>query len=426
MTTFPTSTPVSSTSLINGNSFMEDGNALVSPVTPEEDTSPLLPVNLNATGYEKAEQHRGNALALENLLNRVLRGYLVEERADDDHRKRHEQRTHEQMLALEKQAADARTRIRQINESELPAVQDQLAELDGEILQIRKDEAAGLRDPNHLDRVKLWLYGGITLLATGAVYLFYVSSFYSAFYRDLASELIAAGPEGQTGVLAAIFAAKAYQTFDFHWVGPVFLFAFGMFLHVLLEMPGRWAKAGLVVLILGMLGLDGLLAFFVENKQYSVKLMMGMAKETDAHSAWAEPIFWVVIVLGFGTALVWSGLLHAWMNEVSKKDVRRITALDIAHRRDRQIPLKARITDLKTQLLELEGQIARLELDIKALLESQQAVVFSPSELEKYVTDFYDGWLTYVNNRMSNEASLRDACDAVLKAFYAQHLSSEQ
>lgn len=410
-----------STTLYTEPTPLTADTAVTSPM-PDPETEPLPPVNLNAVGYEKAERHRGNALALDNLLNRVLRGYLVEERNDDDRRQRHEQRTDEQILDLEKKAADARMRIRQINESEMPAVQDQLAELDDEILQIRKDEAAGLRDPNHLDRMKLRLFGLATLLGTLFVYLFYVSSFYSGFLRDVATEMQAAGPDGQSAVLSAIFSKQAFVTLHFHWAGPLLLFVFGIGLHVLWDIPGWLGKVGFGALLLVVLGTDALIAYFVEHKIHDMKIMMGKANETDPHDWWTSPEFWLVMVLGFVAALAWSLLLHAWMQEIGKKDVSRLTALEIRHREDKKIPLKTRITDLKNQLLELEGDMARLELDIKALRESRQAVVFSPSELEKYVTDFYDGWLTYVNNRMGNDAALRAECDAVMRAFRAQHL----
>ena len=109
------------------------------------DADALAPVDLNALGYGKAEDHRGNAHALDNLLNRVLRGYLVDEGNDGERRQRHERQTDEKILALQKQAEEARTQIRTINDADLPALHDQLTDLDAEMLHIRREEAAGLR-----------------------------------------------------------------------------------------------------------------------------------------------------------------------------------------------------------------------------------------------------------------------------------------
>ncbi|MEZ0542415.1 hypothetical protein [Fibrella arboris] len=421
MTTFATlfSSPANSTS----STIDTDSNGMPATLLPADEL-PLAPVNLHAVGYEKAEQHRGNAQALDNLLNRVLRGYLVDERNDDSRRQQHEQRVGAQLLELEKQAETARTDIRKINGTQLPALRDAIEQLNEEILQIRRDEAAGLRDPNHLDRVKLRLYGGLVGFLTLFMFLFYVSAFYSAFYRDLAGELQTAGPDRQAGVLSAIFAKAAFSVIDFHWCGPMLLFAFGGLLHVLVDYKTLIGRLLLVALLGAIAGTDGLIAYFVEAKNHEVKVLMGLAEAGD-HAWWASPVFWLVIALGFVAALVWSALLHAWMQEVSKKDVGRITALDIQHRQEKQWTLKGQINELTASLADLEGQLARIELEVKSLQARRQSVVFSPSELEKYVTDFYDGWLTYVNNRMGNDAPLRDACDAVIKSFYARHLSSE-
>ena len=168
---------------------------------------------------------------------------------------------------------------------------------------------------------------------------------------------------------------------------------------------------------------DGLIAYFIEAKNHEVKVLMGLANAGE-HIWWTSPVFWLVIAMGFVAALVWSGLLHAWMHEVGKKDVSRITALDIHHRQEKQWTLKGQINSLTAKLADLEGQISHIELEIKAVVARRQSVVFSPSELEKYVTDFYDGWLTYINNRMGNDTQLRDTCNTILKAFYAQHLST--
>ncbi len=429
MTTFPASAPIAAAHLpLNGNTLTDITDATATlPVAADDDpeTAPLAPVNLHTVGYEKAEQHRGNANALENLLNRVLRGYLVDERNDDTRRQQQQQKADAQLLNLEKQAETARTEIRKINGTQLPALRDGIEQLDEEILGIRTDEAAGLRNPNHRDRLQLKLNGLLLAGITLFVGFFYVSAFYSAFYRDLAGELRAAGSEGQAGVLAAIFAKAAFTGFDFHWFAPLLLFAFGGFLHVLAENKTTLGRLMLIGLFGVILGTDGLIAYFVEDKNHEMKGLMGLANAAE-HAWWASPVFWLVMAMGFVAALVWSGLLHAWMHEVGKKDVSRITALEIQHRQEKQWTLKGQINTLNASLADLEGQIARIELDIKALQASREQVVFSPSELEKYVTDFYDGWLTYVNNRMNNDAVLRDSCDGVLRAFYAQHLVREQ
>ncbi|GAB4017543.1 PspA/IM30 family protein [Spirosoma koreense] len=384
----------------------------------------LPPVNLHKIGYEKAEQHRGNAQAFGNLLNRILRGYLVDESNNTLRQEEKRQNVASQVLELEKQVEAIRTQIRQNDESAIPALEEAIRQEDEQIQQIRRDEVNGVRNPDHRDRMQLGLYSLLLGLLTFFVYLFYTSAFYSGFFRDLPTELKAAGPEGQTSVLSAIFSRKAFTTLDFHWAGPLMLFAFGGFLHVLLAIKTRLGRllTGVMVALIAMT--DGLIAYFVEAKNNEVKVLMGLAEEND-HTWWSSPVFWLVIAMGFVAAMVWSGLLQAVLHEFGKKDVARLAAIDIKHCREKQQALREQINTLKGQTAEYTGQIAQIELDIKALEDSRQSVVLSPSELEKHVTDFYDGWLTYINNRMGNDAGLRDDCARVMSAFYTQHLTND-
>lgn len=373
-------------------------------------------------GYDKSDIHRGNPKALWNLLVQLKRGNPIDPKANEDHWQQQRQAIDEQIVALQKKVEQARADMSTINSTDIPKLEQKIHQLEEQILQIRKDEANGLRNPDHLDRFRLRFFWGLFGLLTVFVFLFYVSAFYSAFYRDLAAEMLAAGQQGATSVLSAIFARKAFTTLDFHWVGPFLLFAFGGFLHILSERKGWLGKVMLGAMILIVLITDMLLAYFIEDKNFTLKVMMGLADQAN-HQWWTSPVFYLVIAMGFVATLVWSGLLHAIMHEVGKRDVGRLVALDIQHRKQQQWTCKAQINDLKAKLTALEGQLAQVELEINELKEKRGKLVLSEAALEKYVTELYDGWLSYVNNRLHSE-TLRNQCEAVLETYYRQHLPS--
>jgi hypothetical protein len=373
-------------------------------------------------GYDKSDIHRGNPKALWNLLVQLKRGNPIDPNANEDHWQKQRQEIDEQIVALQKKIEQARADMGHINGTDIPKLEHQIQELDEQILQIQKDQANGLRNPDHLDRFRLQVFWGLFILLTVFVYLFYVSSFYSAFYRDLATEMQAAGQQGVTSVLSAIFSRKAFSTLDFHWVGPFLLFAFGGFLHILSERKGWQGGLMLVSMVLVVLITDMLLAFFIEDKNFSLKVMMGLADNAN-HQWWTSPVFYLVIAMGFVASLVWSGFLHAIMEEVGKRDVGRLVSLDIQHRKQQQWSCKAQINDLKAKLTALEGQLIQFELDVNSLKDKRGKLVLSEAALEKYVTDLYDGWLSYVNNRLHSD-TLRNQCEAVLETYYRQHLPS--
>jgi hypothetical protein len=398
-----------------------DPQAIELPPSSTAD-APMQYARLFEYGYDKSDIHRGNPKALWNLLVQLKRGNPIDPKANEDHWQQQRQAIDEQIVALQKKAEQARADMSAINGTDIPKLEQQIQQLEEEILQIRKDEANGLRNPDHLDQFRLRFFWGLFSLLTVFVFLFYVSAFYSAFYRDLAAEMQAAGQQGATSVLSAIFARKAFFTLDFHWVGPFLLFAFGGFLHILSERKDRLGKVMLGSLLVVVLITDMLLAYFIEDKNFTLKVMMGLADKAN-HQWWTSPVFYLVIAMGFVASLVWSGLLHAIMHEVGKRDVGRLVRLDIQHRKQQQWACKAQINDLKAKLTTLEGQLAQLELDIENLKAKRGKLVLSEAALERYVTDLYDGWLSYVNNRLHSEA-LRNECEAVLDTYYRQHLPS--
>ncbi|MBO9637513.1 MAG: hypothetical protein J7576_05040 [Siphonobacter aquaeclarae] len=396
------------------------------PVTPEEPKNDTLVrrVNLQSYGYEKAEHHRGNALALENLLNQIRRGYIIDVDANEEQRQKQKTELEGRIIERQKNAEEVRTEMRQLTDTDVPRLEQELLQLDEEILQIRRDESEGNNRYYHLDRFKRNLYAVMTILLGVFIYLFYVSSFYSAFFRDLAAELQKANESGgnTAGILSAVFAREAFTMLDFHWAGPILLFAFGAMLHIAWEFEGKQKIAGVGLLLALILGTDGLLAYFIEHKSFELKVLMGLANAGE-EAWWTSPVFYLVLAMGFAASMVWSGLLHAFMQEYGKKDVRRITGLEIRHRQNRKGDIRLVLADIRKKVITLEGTLKTLELDIVRLKDDRQTLFFSRAELEKYITDFYDGWLGYVNNRLHN-AELQAECDTVIRTFYRNHLET--
>ncbi len=391
--------------------------------TEVQDGTPAKRVNLHSYGYEKAEHHRGNALALENLFNQIRHGFIIDENLNEDRRTQQRAEIETKITDLQKEIETARTKIRTTNDTQIPALNRQIESLEAEILDLRKQRDAGPRQADHLDRFKFGLYSTLFVLISIFVFFFYVSSFYSAFYRDINNEAQLAEDSGQsvTAIISAIFVNESFKRFDFHWLGPLLLFAFGGFLHILYEKKTLFGR----ILLVGMLSIilltDGLLAYFIEEKSFNAKVMMGMADIKD-HKWIEEPVFYLVIMMGFVACLVWSGILHALTEEIGKKNGNRMLGIEIAVLKKKKAELVSQIAEFQMQSAALEGSITTMELEIKQLKENQKILIFSKSELEKYITDFYDGWLEYVNNRLHND-SLREECDAIRKAFYSQYIN---
>ena len=249
---------------------------------------------------------------------------------------------------------------------------------------------------------------------------FYVSAVYSGMIRNLGLEIEAAdGTAGAGALFANVFVKGAFSTLDFHWIAPVLLLMFAFVLDYLWDhSAGRNRIAAMVGVALTVLVLDALIAFKIEAQGQYLKTLMGL--EDPTHRWWMSTDFWIVLVMGFVATLAWGMVAYAFRAELAKTDARRVVALEIGHRQSLIGKVQQVIFDLKAQLNDLAGQLAQLHLSIRQLREQQRTLKVSLSELEKSVTDFYDGWLGYLNSR-GNCQTVKQECSAVLAAFSAAH-----
>jgi len=379
---------------------------------------PVVRVNLRDYGFKKAGHHEADAKALENLFSQILNGYIIDENANEERQLKEQQRIDAQMVAIDQEAENLQMEIRKINETDIPKIQNTIDFLDDDVNNIKLEVANQAQNPNHLNQFNLKLYWLVFIPATVFLYLFYVSSVYSGFFRDVIGEVQQAGNNGIASVLAAIFAKKAFTEFNLHWFAPIIFFVFGIVLHVAYE-PSKWRVIKMLGTLFFILLADALLAYFVENKSHEAKMMMGL-DEPNYHF-YTSAVFYMVLVMGYCTCLGWSVILHQIKEEYSKKDVEKIAKMKIEIHREKRLNLVNQVQDLKALLITHESGINKLRREIEQQKKLREQITLSMSDLEQRITNFYDGWLIYLN-KMNDNIYLKNECDVILRKFYHQHI----
>jgi hypothetical protein len=378
----------------------------------------VVKVNLRDYGFKKAGHHEADAKALENLFNQILNGYIIDENANEERQLKEQQRIDAQIGEIDQQAENLQMEIRKVNETDIPKIQNTIDFLDDEVNNIKLEVINHSQNPNHLNKFNLNLYWLVFIPATIFLYLFYVSAVYSGFFRDVVNEVQQAGSNGIASVLAAIFAKKAFTEFNLHWFAPIIFFVFGIVLHVAYE-PGKWQVIKMLGTLLFILLADALLAYFVENKSHEVKVMMGL-DEPNYHF-YTSAVFYMVLVMGYCTCLGWSVILHQIKEEYGKKDVEKIAKMKIEICKEKRLALVNQVQDLKALLISHEGGINKLRKEIERLKKLREQIALSMSDLEQRITNFYDGWLIYLN-KVNDNTYLKNECDTILRKFYQQHI----
>ena len=403
-------------------------NSLSLPDGPELPTPSAEPpfhpnaiwVNLRDYGFTKAGEHHGDASALRNLFNQIRQGFILDENANGDKQRRERERIEADIAAQERSLGELRTDVRRINETEIFKIESSIALVDDDINQAKLNALKQAKDPAYLNRFNLRLYWTIFVPATLFLILFYASAFHSAFYRNVIGEVQQVGSANVDSVLNVVFNRQAFTEFNLHWLAPVVFFVFGMILHIAYDGSGRLRWAKLAGVLLFILVADGLLAFFIEDKNHQVKLLMGRA-EPDYHF-YDNPVFYMVLILGYFTCLGWSILLHEIKAEREKLDVEKVTEAEIRALKEKRLGLTNQIQNLKAEVVRHEGKMEELRGEIAGLTRRCEQISLSLFDLEKRVTDFYDGWLSYVNLHSRHNADLKASCQDVLHTFYNQHL----
>jgi len=320
---------------------------------------PVVRVNLRNYGFKKAGHHEADAKALENLFNQILNGYIIDENANEERQLKEQQRIDAQIGEIDQQAENLQMEIRKINETDIPKIQNTIDFLDDEVNNIKLEVINHAQNPNH-----------------------------------------------------------AFTEFNLHWFAPVIFFVFGIVLHVAYE-PSKWRVIKMLGTLSFILLADALLAYFVENKSHEVKVMMGL-DEPNYHF-YTSAVFYMVLVMGYCTCLGWSVILHQIKEEYGKKDVEKIAKMEIEIRKEKRLALVNQVQDLKALLITHEGGINKLRKEIEGLKKIREQIALSMSDLEQRITNFYDGWLIYVN-KVSDNTELKNECDAILRKFYQQHI----
>ncbi len=405
----------------NSLSLLDEAEAPTLPIEPTTKPNAIW-VNLRDYGFAKAGVHHGDASALRNLFNQIRQGFILDENANGAKQHQERERIDETITILELNQAELRTEIRRIKETEIPKIDGEVSHIDSEIKQIELAALKRETNPSHRNRFDLILYWTIFIPATFFVYLFYVSAFHSAFYRDVVGEVQKAGSENITSVLNAIFNQQAFSEFALHWIAPIVFFVYGMILHIAYDHAGRsrWLKLSSVLAFI--LVADGLLAYFIEDKNHQVKIMMGLAKP-DYHF-YTSPVFYMVLILGFFTCMGWSILLHQVKEEHKKLDVEKIKQAEVRAVQERRLLRANQIQELKSTIIQHEGKIETILLELKKLIQKKEKISLSLFDLEKRITDFYDGWLSFVNLSRRENGLLKAECEMVLKEFRVNYFST--
>lgn len=263
---------------------------------------------------------------------------------------------------------------------------------------------------------------GMIILLPLTVYLFvfYGSTFYSAFFKDFSTADIS--------LSTAIFDAQAFShAFDAGVAelililsAPIIFLGLGYVLHAFSEQEGnaKYLKMAIIVLITFIF--DCILAYNIGEKIYNEKII-DVLEETEPYSikiAITDSTIWAVIFCGFIVYMIW-GLVFGWTynsyNNLRSNDneIEKIN-IQIAGEENKIGQYKQNISSINNNLIKLK--ISRQN----AVNRLTNNVFFNPNIIQACLAQFFAGWMAVMpslGKSTEEQSKARDIFDTNIKTL---------
>lgn len=327
-------------------------------------------------------------------------------------------------VELQKQArANTQSEINQKNE-EIRTINDKIGNANSEIEESnkkieelkaeRQEIKRGKEQVNKEQRLKLIIGLIIIIPLTVYLFLFYSSTFYSAFFRD---------PENMTTVMNSMFdpnaLANAYNggitELGFVLSAPIIFLGLGFTLHFFSVQKGksRFLKMGAILLVTVMF--DCILAYKIGDQLHKFGIMTGQYPIGEAYTvsmAFHDINTWAVIFCGFIVYVIWGIVFDMCMSAYDKMDLNKTRLENI---KNEITEIEKSIQNNKNNIQTLKQQETNTKNDVQKLMAKLGHEVYIDfSAIRTEMTNFFAGWITMMQV-LTLEQEKQDQASAVFK-----------
>ena len=257
-------------------------------------------------------------------------------------------------------------------------------------LQNEKNELRNRKyEENREARIKLRIGLGIVLLLTAYLFLFYSSTFYSAFFRSTDASIDLMGLMFDPQALSQAL-QSGIPELCFVLLAPVIFIGLGFSLHFFSVQKSAWKYLKMAAIIAITFVFDAILAYKIGEYMYNLKRMYDDIPPFTLSDAVVDINTWAVIFCGFVVYIIWGIVFDMTMTAYNELDMNRTTIRAI----DKQI------TDLNGNIRkeEAEGRDIRNRIDtitreigkLRVTLEGK--VIISIAEIQAAMSEFFTGW----------------------------------
>lgn len=365
------------------------------------DTPVQTPVSIgqNAENRQDGETYRhwglrvcaivnGSSFALAPYLHNVY-NYIYKEQVNNQTM---QDAQHKQLESqIEKKDNDIKSLYKQIdkNKEQIDDCKKRIAELENEKNNIKNEKYKVNKD------AKLKLIIGLVILIplTFYLFLFYSSTFYSAFFKDFAEN---------ANVLNSMFDAEAlskastdsFTELCFVLCAPIIFMGLGFALHFFTIQKGRIKYFKMTAILCVTFIFDAILAYMIGKHLHEMAVIIGTEPLNSKYGfseALSDINTWAVIFCGFIVYIIWGIVFDMIMSAHGQLDLNKVNIRSIE---EKIVATKNEIAECNVTESKLNDRINDAE-KVKSDLLSQikDKVLIDKAAIKLEMNNFYSGWI---------------------------------
>lgn len=263
-----------------------------------------------------------------------------------------------------------------------------ISELESEISVLKASNG----EENKQAVVKFWIGCFILLILTVYLFIFYSSTFYSAFIHtpeDVSSAMFdpQAIPNAFShGIMSGLFLCTV----------PIIFLGLGFGLHYISEQQGigKYIKSSALVLVTLMF--DCILAVAIAKGLYQAwaSNIWGSAPPFTISMAASDLNVWAVIFCGFIVYMIWAVVFDLTMTAYGDIHSNESVIIKLKQQIEQE---RKNVDNTKNEILKKDGEIKRLIVQKNNILSQMSLFTIDPNVIFNVFSQFYQGWMTTLN-----------------------------
>lgn len=346
----------------------------------------------------------GNKTALSPYLHKVF-NYIYNEQAQNVE-------LQEQAKANTQAEIDRKNRHIALTNQKIDSANSNIDSLNSKINGLKEEQQeikASKEKVNKEQRIKLIIGIIILIPLTFYLFLFYSSTFYSAFFRD---------PSSITDVMNSMFDANAIVNaysagiaeLGFVLSAPIIFMGLGFVLHFFSVQEGRTKYLKMAAILLVTLMFDCILAYKIGEQMHTLGIMTGaypIGQEYTVNMAVHDINTWAVIFCGFIVYVIWGIVFDMCMSAYNRLDLNKTRLENIKQELD---ACDARIKEEKDNIQSFNQEIADTQSDISKLMTKLGHEVFIDyAAIRTEMNNFFSGWIKMMKILSIDQTSMDES-----------------